>query len=106
MAVWVLILYGAYFGVAFALQSFIHMRRTGSSAVKKLRAERFSAAWNAALILSLAALFGIAAPLLELLGLTRPLPGLNTWTGHLLGFALFAGALGLMFWSQLTMGRS
>src|SRR5262249_8700345 len=64
MAWWALVLYGVYFAVAFALRSWIHVRQTG--ALKRLRVRRFSVAWNSALLLGIAALLGLAAPLMEL----------------------------------------
>jgi protein-S-isoprenylcysteine O-methyltransferase Ste14 len=106
VAIPVLLLYALYILVAFAVRTFIHVRQTGANPVKRPRARPFSAEWNAALLLLIGATIGLAAPVLELLGISRPIVALDSAAGHGAGFVLFAIGLVLMFWSQMTMGAS
>lgn len=106
MAVWVLILYGIYFALAFGARVWIHRRATGSTGIVKLPQKRFSVAWVATMALGIGALLGLAAPFLELAGLSRPVAALDSALGHAAGSGMFAVGLAIMFQSQLTMGES
>lgn len=106
VSVWVLCLYALYFAVAFAARTLIHVRRTGANPLKRPHAKIFSREWTAAMLLGIGAGLGLLAPVLDLIGLSEPIPALDAPPGHAAGFALFAIGLLLMFWSQMTMGPS
>ena len=106
MAVWVLILYGIYFAVAFGARVWIHRRATGATGIAKLPLKRLSVEWVAAMVLGIGALLGLAAPFLELAELSRPIAALDSAGGHVAGSGMFAVGLAILFQSQLTMGES
>lgn len=106
MAIWVLILYGIYFAVGFGVRVWIHRRATGSTGILKRPLRRYSVEWVALIVLGVGALLGLAAPFLELAGLSKPVISLDSVGGHAAGFGFFAVGLYVLVKSQATMGKS
>ena len=106
MRAWaVLAAVSGFFGLVFALRSWLHRRATGHSGVVAHSAARWTPAWWAAILLTVGACLAFGAPLLAAAGV-----GAFWWpasrTTDLAGAALMvAGALGT-WWSQSAMGAS
>ena len=106
MAIWVLVLFGIYFGAAFVGRALIHVQQTGDSPLKRPQAKPFSAEWFAILSLGAGVLSGVAGPVLALLNLSQPLAPIDGPSLRAIGFILFGVGLATMFWAQMTMGAS
>lgn len=105
MAVAALVLYLAWFVLAFGVRTLIHLRRTGNSGFKGLGGRPGSLEWSAGVLFVVALLFGVAAPVAALAGLD-PIGLLDAgwigWVGAALATIGVAATLG----AQLSMGSS
>lgn len=106
MGLWVIALYGVYAGLGVFLRLWIQRRRTGSAGFKILRAKRFSIAWIAVTVLTVAAFGGIAGAIVDVVGIIRPVAALDSRPAHTVGVFVFLAALAVQFYSQAAMGDS
>ena len=106
MPVIALVGYALFLALAFGLRAVIHYRATGTTGYVGLSGRVGSTEWLAGALFGVAVIGGVAAPLVQLLGLVAP------WTAEIDGATLAAGlgvfALGFAgtLWSQLAMGKS
>ena len=106
MAVTSLVLWALYLGLAFGGRTLLQLRWTGSTGFKSISGRTFSAGRTGGALFVVAVLLGLAAPVLDLVGVAGPIGVLDGAAGHALGFALFAlGLVGTLL-SQVAMGPS
>lgn len=106
MATRALILYGLYLALAFGLRVLIQVQRTGKTGLHGLGRRTGATEWIVGVGFVLAALLGIAAPVLDLTDRVEPIPSLDTSFAHALGTALaLLGITGTLY-AQLAMGAS
>lgn len=98
--------YGVYLGLAFGLRTLVHYRATGSTGFRGIAGAPGSLEWCGGVLLALAVVGGVLAPVLDVLGALRPFPALALWQLELLGAALFGVGLAGTLWSQHAMGTS
>jgi len=104
MPVLSLVLYSLYLALAFGLRVAIQLRRTGSTGLSGIGgrpAERIAGAGFV-----LAALLGLAAPVLALLGRVEPINGLDTNWVYAVGAVLALLGIVGTFYAQIAMGDS
>jgi protein-S-isoprenylcysteine O-methyltransferase Ste14 len=106
MAVASLALYLAYLAVAFGIRSLIQLRRTGSTGFHGVGGRPLSAEWIAGVGFALALGVGVAAPVLDLLGIVEPIGALESPALHAVGMALAVAGIAATFYAQLAMGES
>ncbi len=95
----------ALYGIgALGIRVVIHQRRTGSSGLIGSRAAPGSLEWVAEMAHILALGLGLAAPILDLLGVVDPIGALNKTGVHVAGIALFAVGLAGVIAGQAAMG--
>ena len=101
-----LILFALYMALAFGLRVLIQLRRTGSTGFHGIGGRPGSAEWLVGVGFVAAALFGLAAPVLALLGWVEPISALDTSAVHVLGTALALLGIAATLYAQLAMGKS
>ncbi len=106
MATRALILFALYMALAFGLRVLIQLRRTGSTGFHGIGGRPGSAEWLVGVGFSAAMLFGLAAPVLDLLGWVEPISSLDTSAVHVLGTALALLGIAGTLYAQLAMGKS
>jgi protein-S-isoprenylcysteine O-methyltransferase Ste14 len=106
MATRALILFAVYMALAFGLRILIQLRRTGSTGFHGISGRPGSAEWSVGVGFLAAALFGLAAPVLALLGWVEPISSLDTSAAHILGTALALLGIAGTLYAQLAMGKS
>jgi len=95
----------AYVAVAFGLRAYLHWRRTGSTGVRGLSGRPGSAAWLSGVLLVVAVLGTLLAPILAIAGVDHPIVATTPGTDVAAIAALVGGAV-LLVWSQGAMGVS
>ena len=95
----------AYLALAFVLRTFLHWRRTGSSGFRGLSGTPFSLPWVGGVLLVLAFVGSVAAPVLATVDVDRPLIAPTLALDLVGGAAVALGCL-FLFWSQGAMGTS
>ena len=99
-------LYALYMAVAFGLRTWIQIRRTGSSGFKGISGRPGSLEWTAGVLFVVAIAVGVAAPVLDLLGVIEPIDALDSAVVRAIGVAIFlAGLVGTLY-AQVAMGES
>jgi hypothetical protein len=73
VAVLSLVLFGLYLALAFGARTVLHLRQTGSSGFKGISGRPGSAEWTGGALFAVALGLGLAAPVLDLLGVIDPL---------------------------------
>jgi hypothetical protein len=68
VAVLSLVLFGLYLALAFGARTVLHLRQTGSSGFKGISGRPGSAEWTGGVLFAVALGLGLAAPVLDLLG--------------------------------------
>jgi protein-S-isoprenylcysteine O-methyltransferase Ste14 len=106
MATWALILFAVYMALAFGLRILIQLRRTGSTGFHGIGGRPGSAEWLVGVGFAAASLFGLAAPVLALLGWVEPISSLDISAVHVLGTALALLGIAGTLYAQLAMGKS
>lgn len=106
MAVVALAAYVLYLALAFGLRTAVQVRRTGSSGFKGIGGRPGSAEWSGGVLFVVALLVGIAAPVLDLAGLTERIEALDGTAMHIAGIALFLIGLAATLAAQVSMGDS
>lgn len=103
MAFAALILYAAWFVLAFGLRTLLALRRTGDSGWRGLSGRPFGLEWSAGVLFVVALVIGAAAPIAALAGMD-PLVDSDAaaWTGAVIASI---GVL-LTLLAQLSMGES
>lgn len=106
MATRALVLFAVYMALAFGLRVLIQLRRTGSTGFHGIGGRPGSAEWLVGVGFLAASLFGLAAPVLALLGWVEPISSLDTSAVHALGTALALFGIAATLYAQLAMGNS
>ncbi len=106
MALWALVLYTLYLGLALGGRAILQLRRTGSTGYVGKGRRRSSVERIGGVLFVAASVLILAAPLLDLAGALAPINALDHPVGHALGFVLFsAGLIGTLL-AQVYMGAS
>ena len=101
-----LIFYLVFIALAFGLRTFVQWRRTGSTGFKGVSGRPGSLEWIGRVLFIVALVCGIAAPLLDIAGVLKPIGWLDGGVLQGLGCLLFGiGLVGTVF-SQFLMGDS
>ncbi len=95
----------AYAALAFGLRTYLHWRRTGSTGFRGLSGRPGSAAWLGGVLLVVAVLATVLAPLLAMADVDRPIVTTTVATDIVAVAALVTGTI-LLVWSQRAMGAS
>ena len=106
MAAYALALFAVYLALAFGARTVLQLRRTGSSGFKGISGRPGSAEWVGGVLFVFAFLLGLAAPVLDLLGVVEPIAFLGGLPFRILGFAMFGLGLAGTLIAQLAMGDS
>ena len=106
MAGWALAFYGLFLLLTFGLRTLVHLRRTGSSGFHGISGRPGSAEWTGGVLFAVAIVLGVAAPVLDLLGVLDPIGPLDGELGHAAGGGLFFGGLFATLLAQIAMGDS
>lgn len=101
-----LVLYVTYLLVTFGLRGWLHHRRTGIAGFNGFTERPGSAGWWGGILFAVAVLTGLAAPILQLAGIVRPIATLDSAALFLAGLAVTAVGTGLTLAAQQAMGRS
>ena len=101
---WVLALYGIFFGLVFVLRTVVQLRRTGRSGFQGISGAPLSAEWWGGVLFVVALVLGVAAPVLAWLEVA-PAVSLPGWSAGL-GVALYALGVAGTLAAQLGMGTS
>jgi hypothetical protein len=88
VAVLSLVLFGLYLALAFGARTVLHLRRTGSSGFKGLSGRPGSAEWTGGVLFAMALGLGLATPVLDRLGVIRPLAFFDGLPFRVLGLAM------------------
>jgi protein-S-isoprenylcysteine O-methyltransferase Ste14 len=105
MPVAALVLYGAWFVLAFGWRSYVQWRRTGDTGFRGLNARPGSLEWVAGAGFTLALFIGVAAPVAALIGLDAP-DALDNDVLAAAGTVLATLGVVLTLAAQLSMGDS
>lgn len=100
-----LVLFGAYFGIAFVLRSFLQWRRTGDTGFRGLSGTPLTADWWAGVLFVGALLVGASGPVSALAGVD-PLPLLEHPPIQVAGIVLASVGILATFATQVQMGAS
>jgi protein-S-isoprenylcysteine O-methyltransferase Ste14 len=106
MAAYALALYALYLVLAFGVRTVLLLERTGSSGFKGISGRPGSAEWAGGVLFVFAFGLGLAAPVLDLLGVVEPAAFLGALPFRILGFAMFGLGLAGTLIAQLAMGDS
>jgi protein-S-isoprenylcysteine O-methyltransferase Ste14 len=106
MAAYTLALFALYLALAFGARTFLQLRRTGSSGFKGISGHPGSAEWVEGVLFVFAFGLGLAAPVLDLLGVIETIAFLGGLPFRILGFAMFGLGLAGTLIAQLAMGDS
>lgn len=106
MAAYALALFAVYLALAFGARTVLQLRRTGSSGFKGISGRPGSAEWVGGVLFVFAFGLGLAAPVLDLLGVVEPIAFLGGLPFRILGFAMFGLGLAGTLIAQLAMGDS
>ncbi|BEL07459.1 isoprenylcysteine carboxylmethyltransferase family protein [Actinoplanes sichuanensis] len=91
---------------AFGLRTWLHRRRTGDTGHRPTRPPAGTAAWWAQILMAAGLVGGLAAPLLDAVGVIDPIPALTHTGTQLTGLIIAAaGFLGVLA-AQQAMGAS
>jgi len=104
MAVAALVLYGITLTLTFGVRIAIQLRRTGSTGVHPVPGGATPIEWLAGGLFVAGLASGAAAPVLVLLDVLEPIPGLDGTVGHAIGVVLACCGIVLTFLAQLAMG--
>jgi protein-S-isoprenylcysteine O-methyltransferase Ste14 len=106
MALYALALFAVYLALAFGVRTVLQLRRTGSSGFNGVSGRPGSAEWVGGVLFVFAFVYGLAAPVLDLLGIIEPIAFLGGLPFRILAFAMFGlGLVGTLI-AQLAMGDS
>lgn len=100
-----LALYLAYLAIAFGLRTWLLYRRTGTTGFHGLTGPLGSPGWWGGVGFIAALLTGLAAPILQLIGLIDPVTVLDTTAGYLIGLALTLTGTVFTLAAQQAMGQ-
>jgi len=98
--------YAVYLALAFVLRSVIQLRRTGSTGFKGVSGHPGSLEWWAGVLLGVALVIGVLAPVLDVTDVLVPIGAVDGPGAHALGVVLFGLGLAATLYAQLTMGES
>lgn len=101
-----LVLYVSYLVLTFGLRAWLLYRRTGSTGFNGFTERRGSAGWWGGVLFAVAVLTGLAAPILQLLGVVQPIRVLALTPVFVLGIVLAFIGVGLTLGAQQAMGKS
>lgn len=101
-----LVLYVTYLLVTFGLRGWLHHRNTGTAGFNGFTERHGSAGWWGGILFAVAVLTGLAAPILQLAGIIRPIATLANAALFVAGLAVTAVGAGLTLTAQRAMGRS
>lgn len=101
-----LVLYVIYLLVTFGLRGWLHHRNTGTAGFNGFTERLGSAGWWGGILFAVAVLTGLAAPILQLAGIVRPIATLANAALFLAGLAVTVVGAGLTLVAQQAMGRS
>jgi protein-S-isoprenylcysteine O-methyltransferase Ste14 len=106
VAAYALALFALYLALAFGARTVLQLRRTGSSGFNGISGRPGSAEWVGGVLFVFAFGLGLAAPVLDLLGIIEPIASLGGLPLCILGFAMFGLGFAGMPIAQLAMGDS
>jgi protein-S-isoprenylcysteine O-methyltransferase Ste14 len=92
--------------LAFGLRTVVQWRRTGSTGFVGISGRPGSAEWTGGVLFVVALVAGVAAPLLQLMGMMAPLPALNTPWLRTTGITCYLLGVLATLWAQFAMGDS
>jgi protein-S-isoprenylcysteine O-methyltransferase Ste14 len=95
-----------FFLLAFGLRSVVHHRRTGSTGFIGISGRPDSAEWWGGALFTLALAAGLAAPILQLIGVVVPAAALESPWLRGAGVALYVLGVTGTLWAQFAMGDS
>ena len=95
----------AYVAVAFGLRTYLHWRRTGSTGFRGIHGRPGSVEWLGGVLLVVAVLGTVLAPILVIAGVERPIVATTLGIDVAAIAALVTGAI-LLLWPQGAMGSS
>lgn len=99
-------LYLAYLLVTFGVRAWLLYRRTGSTGFNGFTEQPGSAGWWGGVLFAVAVLTGLAAPIMQLLGLVGPVRALDHGPVFVAGIVVTLVGAGLTLAAQQAMGRS
>jgi protein-S-isoprenylcysteine O-methyltransferase Ste14 len=106
MAAYALALFALYLALAFGVRTVLQLWRTGSSDFNGISGRPGSVEWVGGVLFVFALVFGLAAPVLDLLGVIEPIALLGGLPFRILGLATFGLGLAGTLIAQLAMGDS
>lgn len=107
MSGYALALFVLYLALAVGARMALHKRRTGSPGFSGIGGRPGSLEWFGRRVLFVCVLGpGLAAPVLDLIGIVEPVAALDGRTGHTLGVVLYLLGLAGTLAAQGAMGRS
>jgi protein-S-isoprenylcysteine O-methyltransferase Ste14 len=92
--------------LGFVWRAWLQRRRTGSTGLRGMSGKIGSAEWVAGLGFVISLVVAVTGPLLQLLGVITPLPGLQAEGIQISGIVLALLGIVLTVWAQLDMGDS
>lgn len=105
MAITALILFGAYFTVAFGIRTWLQYRQTGDTGFRGISGRVGSLEWTGGILFVVALVAAVAAPILDLAGLA-PIDALVRGPTQASGVALTLVGIAATFAAQVTMGKN
>lgn len=106
MAVTALILYLIFAVLGFGWRSWVQYRQTGSTGFRGINGRPGSLEWSAGVGFIVSIIAGVAAPMLQYLGLTAPIDFLQDPWIQSLGTVLAVAGIVATVYAQLDMGES
>jgi len=101
-----LTLYAMYLVLTFGLRAWLLYRRTGSTGFNGFTERPGSAGWWGGVLFAVAVVTGLAAPILQLLGIIQPIHGLTVAPLFVIGILVTLIGAGLTLAAQQAMGKS
>ncbi|MGA5466752.1 methyltransferase family protein [Mycobacterium sp. NPDC050041] len=106
MSVAALALYGVFLATAFGLRSYRQWRRTGSTGMRGIHGRPGSWEWLAGMGFVMAILVGVAAPVLQLVGILAPIESLDHRVWGIVGACAAIAGVAATLGAQEAMGDS
>lgn len=106
MAELALILYALFLFFAFGVRTVMQVRATGSSGFHGISGKPGSVEWIAGVLFIVALVLGVAAPILALTDIVKPIASIDGDGVNLIGLFLAVAGVNLTVYSQTSMGSS